>query len=92
MPNIKSAIKRVKVAERNRVKNRSWRTSIRSARTEVAASIGKKKEDSQTALSNAYKVIDMAVSKGILHKNAAARRKSSLAKTVNSTAASKKKK
>ncbi len=93
MPNIKSAIKRVKVAERNRVKNRSWRTSIRSARTEVAASVtSKNKEDSKTALNKAYKVIDMAVSKGILHKNAAARRKSSLAKAVNVVAASKKKK
>ncbi len=93
MPNIKSAIKRVKVAERNRVKNRSWRTSIRSARTEVSASTtSKNKEDSQTALNKAYKVIDMAVSKGILHKNAAARRKSSLAKAVNAVAVSKKKK
>ena len=92
MPNIKSAIKRVKVAERNRLKNRSWRSSIRSAKTEVAASTSKNKEDAQTALNNAYKVIDMAVAKGILHKNAAARRKSGLAKAVNAVATAGKKK
>jgi len=93
VPNIKSAIKRVKVAERNRVNNRGWRTSIRSVRTEVAtAATSKNKEDSQTALNNAYKVIDMSVSKGVLHKNAAARRKSSLAKAVNAVVVSKKKK
>jgi small subunit ribosomal protein S20 len=93
VPNIKSAIKRVKVAERNRLRNRGWRTSIRSVRTEVAtAATGKNKETSQTALNNAYKVIDMAVSKGVLHKNAAARRKSSLAKSINAVAVSKKKK
>jgi small subunit ribosomal protein S20 len=94
VPNIKSAIKRVKVAERNKVRNRTWKTSVRTAKTEVvASSTGKNKETSQTALNKAYKVIDMAVSKGVLHKNAAARRKSSLAKLVNtSTAPSKKKK
>jgi len=92
VPNIKSAIKRVKVAERNRLKNRSWRTSLRSARTEVATATAKNKEESQTALNKAYKVIDMAVSKGVLHKNAAARRKSSLAKVVNSAASVSKKK
>ena len=93
MPNIKSAIKRVKTAERNRDRNRGWRTAIRSVRTEVTTTAtGKNKEDSKTALNNAYKVIDMAVSKGVLHKNAAARRKSSLAKAVNAVAVSKKKK
>ena len=92
MPNIKSAIKRVKVAERNRLSNRTWKTSIRSVKTEVLALVSGTKDECQTALNKAYKVIDTAVSKGVLHKNAAARRKSSLAKAANVGAATKKKK
>lgn len=83
MPNIKSAIKRVKVTERNRARNKAWRSSVRTVRTNVAdtAKAGKK-ADVKKALQNAYKVIDMAVSKGVLHKNAAARKKSRLTKSV----------
>jgi small subunit ribosomal protein S20 len=83
VPNIKSAIKRVKTTERNRVRNKAWRSSVRTVRTSVVdtAKAGKK-ADVQKALQNAYKVIDMAVSKGVLHKNAAARRKSRLTKHV----------
>lgn len=83
VPNIKSAIKRVKVAERNRLNNRTWKTSVRNARTEVTTSSSGSKDACEKALNNAYKVIDMAVSKGVLHKNAAARRKSRLAKVAN---------
>jgi small subunit ribosomal protein S20 len=91
VPNIKSAIKRVKVAERNRLNNKTWRTAVRTARTEVVTSSSGTKDACQKALNTAYKVIDMAVSKGVLHKNAAARRKSRLAKTANVALAKKKK-
>lgn len=94
MPNIKSAIKRVKVAERNRQRNRSWRSAVRTVRTEVSnllPSTGKN-DDWQKAVSQAYKTIDMAVSKGVLHKNAAARRKSRLAQQANVSAKQKTKK
>lgn len=91
MPNIKSAIKRVKVAERNQTKNRTWRTSVRTVKAQVIASTSTSKDACQKALNNAYKVIDTAVSKGILHKNAAARRKSRLAKLANTVTAKKKK-
>lgn len=90
MPNIKSAIKRVKVAERNQTKNRTWRTSVRTVKAQVIASTTSK-DACQKALNTAYKVIDMAVSKGVLHKNAAARRKSRLAKLANTVSAKKKK-
>jgi small subunit ribosomal protein S20 len=93
VPNIKSAIKRVKVAERNRQRNRTWRTSVRTVTREVAAGATNGKEsDPQKALNQAYKIIDMAVSKGVLHKNAAARRKSRAAKQVNASAQPKAKK
>ena len=94
MPNIKSAIKRVKVAERNRQRNRTWRTAVRTVRSEVtnALSQGGKDVDCQKAINQAYKIIDMAVSKGVLHKNAAARRKSRMAKQVNASVKPKAKK
>jgi small subunit ribosomal protein S20 len=83
VPNIKSAIKRVKVSERNRLRNKAWRSSVRTARTKVVDTLkGGTTENLEKALQNAYKVIDMAVSKGVLHKNAAARRKSRMAKAV----------
>ena len=80
MPNIKSAIKRAEIAERNRLRNQAWRSSVRTVRNQVADAVkGGKKDAVAKALQQAYKVIDMAVSKGALHKNAAARRKSRLA-------------
>jgi small subunit ribosomal protein S20 len=83
VPNIKSAIKRVKVAERNRLRNKSWRSSVRTVRTAVVDTVKSAKPEAATeALQNAYSVIDRAVSKGVLHKNAAARRKSRLAKRI----------
>jgi len=79
VPRIKSAIKRVEITERNRVRNRFWKGSIRTARNKVedAAKSGQPKE-AAAALNEAYSKIDRAVSKGILHKNTAARRKSRL--------------
>lgn len=80
VPNIKSAIKRVEVAERNRVRNRAWKTSIRTVQNQVVETVkAGKSEDMAKALQRAYKVIDTAVSKGVMHKNAAARRKSRMA-------------
>lgn len=83
MPNIKSAIKRVETAERNRARNKAWKSAIRSRRNEVEDSVKTADAKSaQAALQNAYRLIDKAVSKGILHKNTAARRKSRLATAV----------
>jgi small subunit ribosomal protein S20 len=83
VPRIKSAIKRVDVAERNRVRNRAWKTYIRSARNRVeeAAKAGKP-ADAMKALNEAYAKIDKAAVKGVLHKNTAARRKSRLAAMI----------
>lgn len=83
MPRIKSAIKRVEVAERNRERNRAWRSSIRTARNKVEEALDSKDANlSAEAIKGAYSVIDRAVAKGILHKNTAARRKARLLKMV----------
>lgn len=80
MPNIKSAIKRVKVAERNRVRNRAWKSQVRTEQTKLEETLKVANvKDIDTHLSAVYAVIDKAVSKGVLHKNTAARKKSRLA-------------
>lgn len=83
MANIKSQIKRIitnkKSQDRNRAVRSEVRTAIRAARTAIATG---NKENAQSALKLAGKTIDKAVSKGVLHKNQAANRKSSIAKQV----------
>ncbi|AHN22577.1 30S ribosomal protein S20 [Lysinibacillus sphaericus] len=80
MPNIKSAIKRVKVNEKANVANSqaksAMRTTVKKAENAVAANA----ENAQELLQAAYKSLDKAASKGLIHKNAAARKKSRLAK------------
>jgi small subunit ribosomal protein S20 len=80
VPNIKSAIKRVEVAERNRLRNRSWKSAVRTVRNEVTEA-GKSADPKKAgeALAHAYQIIDKAVAKGVLHRNTAARKKSRMA-------------
>ena len=83
MANIKSQIKRVKTnaarTERNRAYKSELRTWIRKVRT--AADAGDA-EAAQAALVTAGKKLDKAVSKGVIHENQAANRKSAIAKQV----------
>lgn len=94
MPKIKSAIKRVEVAERNRHYNRMWKSAIRTAKNNVLelATKGGDAKTTQEALNKAYSVIDKAVSKGVLHTNNAARNKARLTILVRKTAEQKPKK
>jgi small subunit ribosomal protein S20 len=83
VPRIKSAVKRVEVTERNRERNRAWRSSIRTARNKVENALDSKDANlSVEALKGAYSTIDRAVAKGVLHKNTAARRKARLVKLM----------
>jgi small subunit ribosomal protein S20 len=87
MPNHKSAEKRVRQNEKRRDINRSNRSKLRTAvkklRTTIAAG---NNQDSQDLLGPTVALIDKAVNKGVLHKNAAARHKSRLTKRVNAAA------
>lgn len=86
MANIKSAKKRILTAERNYERNVAFRSAIKTAVKKVVVLAQAKEKDQaaiNTALSAAYKLCDKAVSKGILHKNTAARKKSRLTKAVN---------
>ena len=83
MANIKSAKKRVLIAEANRLRNTAFKSSIKTAiKKALLLAEGDDKEALNASISNVYKLCDKAVSKGILHKNTAARRKSRLVLAV----------
>jgi small subunit ribosomal protein S20 len=81
--NIKSQIKRIgtnkKAQERNKAVKSGLKTAVRAAREAVAAG---DKEKAAAALAFAGKKLDKAASKGVIHKNQAANRKSAIAKQV----------
>ena len=89
MANIKSAKKRVLIAEANRVRNVAFKTSIKTAvKKALALATGEDKDALNSAVSKVYQLCDKAVSKGILHKNTAARKKSRLVLAIKKLAKS----
>lgn len=84
MANIKSAQKRILIAERNNEKNVAAKSAIKTAVKKVLLSVKDGMvEDAKENLKQAYRLYDKAVSKGVLHRNTAARKKSRLAKKVS---------
>ena len=87
MANIKSAKKRVLIAEANRQRNVAFKSSIKTAvKKALTLATESDKEALDSAISAVYKLCDKAVSKGILHKNTAARKKSRLVLAVKKLA------
>lgn len=84
MANIKSAIKRAKTNEKARIRNKSVKTNLKTSvkKFEAAVSEGDQAK-AQEAFRLAVKKLDMAVTKHVLHKNSASRKKSTLAKALN---------
>jgi small subunit ribosomal protein S20 len=82
MANIKSQIKRNRQNEARRVRTKSINSSLKTSvkKVEAAAASG---EDSAELMRHAQAEIDSAVSKGVLHKKTAARKKSRLAKRAS---------
>ena len=84
MPNHKSAEKRVRQSEKRRAINRSNRTKVRTYIKKLRTTLaGGAKQDVEQVLPETISVIDKAVQKGVLHKNAAARYKSRLTVRAN---------
>lgn len=84
MPNIKSAIKRVKTSEKRRALNASQKSALRtSVKAADVALANNEAETAAAAVKAASTKLDKAVTKGLIHKNAAARKKSRLAKKLN---------
>ena len=84
MANLKSAKKRVLINTKKKEANNEFRTSMRTSikKTEKAV-LANNKEDAKASLHTAVKNIDKSATKGIVHKNYAARQKSRLTKKVN---------
>jgi len=82
--NTKSAEKRIKVIRRRTLRNKSLKSALRTAiRRFEEALAGAAREEAEAALRRALVAIDKAVTKGILHKNTAARKKSRLTRRFN---------
>lgn len=84
MANSKAALKRIRVAERNRLRNRPYRSAARTfvKKAEVAIRSGDR-DAARAAVAVATSMLDKVAGKGIIHKNNAARRKSRLMAKFN---------
>ncbi|MEM9216795.1 MAG: 30S ribosomal protein S20 [Cyanobacteria bacterium P01_F01_bin.150] len=90
MPNIKSAIKRVQIAERNRLRNRDYKSAVRTlmkncftaVETYEAEPTPENMVEVNQRMSVAFSKIDKAVKRKVLHKNNGARKKARLARIV----------
>ena len=96
MANSKSAIKRIAVAERNRLRNKAYKSAIKTltksylgaVNTYTAEPTSENMELVKQAMSAAYCKIDKAVKRNVLHTNNGARKKSSIAKVLAKATAS----
>ncbi len=85
MANIKSQKKRILTAEKARIRNRAVKSELKTAVKKVRDfALEGNKEEAQKAALVAMRLLDKAVSKGVIHKNQAANRKSGVQLLVNS--------
>lgn len=82
MPNIKSAKKRVKVSEKKNLRNRMIKSAVRTSVKKLEAAIAADPQTANAQLVVTTSAIDKATSKGVMHKNAANRKKARLAKQL----------
>lgn len=94
MANIKSAIKRVEIAERNRLSNKAYKSAVKTLSKKYLQTVAAYTADPspellaevQAKMSAAYSKIDKAVKRGVLHTNTGARKKARLARVLNKSA------
>ena len=87
MPNIKSAKKRVLIAKVNSERNKADKSALKITLKKFEAAVAEgNREQADSAYTAAVKSIDQAVKKGIIHKNNAARKKSSITLKMNKLA------
>lgn len=82
MANTRSAEKMIRVAERRRVRNRAVKSAVKTFIRKAERGIFAASEDSAELVVQAISKLDKAASKGVIHKNQAANRKSAIAKQV----------
>tara|TARA_B100000900_G_scaffold62981_1_gene48480 strand:- start:175 stop:468 length:294 start_codon:yes stop_codon:yes gene_type:complete len=91
--NNKSAKKRIQIAERNRLINKSYKSTVKTLIKKTLENCGKYKKDPneenknlvKSSLNNAFSLIDKAVKKNVIHKNNGANRKSKINNFVKTT-------
>jgi small subunit ribosomal protein S20 len=87
MPNIKSVIKDVKKSRQNHLRNVSAKSAMKTFIKKAKTAIDGKEKTAAESVSQACSVIDKTAERGIIHRNAAARRKSRLMKKAAAPAA-----
>ena len=88
MANSKSALKRVQIAERNRLRNKNYKSAVRTLMKKYFIAVDaytanptpEQKQEVLTQMSATYSKIDKAVKRGVFHHNNGARKKSRLSK------------
>ncbi|MDN5347319.1 MAG: small subunit ribosomal protein [Clostridia bacterium] len=89
MPNIKSAAKRVKITAKRTLRNKAVKSQVKTAIKKFRTALMEGTlEQKQLSLRNAIRILDKAVTKGVLHPNTAARKKSRLQRLFNKEIAS----
>jgi len=84
MANIKSAMKQNRQSEKRRVRNAAVRSTVRTAVKSTRIAIeGGQAEQARESLLRTIQVLDKAATKGVIHKNTAARKKSRLMRQLN---------
>lgn len=88
MANVKSAEKRIRVTEAKTLRNRMIKSALKTTIKKFEAAVaGNNAEEAKVAFVNAVRALDMAASKGVIHKNMASRKKSRLAAKLNGLSA-----
>ncbi|MFH7028246.1 MAG: 30S ribosomal protein S20 [Heteroscytonema crispum UTEX LB 1556] len=90
MANTKSALKRAEIAERNRLRNKSYKSAVKTLMKKYLSAVQayaanptpESKKEVDERMSEAYSKIDKAVKRGVLHPNNGARKKSQLARKL----------
>ena len=93
MANNKSAKKRIQIAERNRLMNKSYKSTVRTLTKKTLETCAKYEKDPneenknlvKISLNKAFSLIDKAVKKNVLHRNNGANKKSKINNLVKST-------
>lgn len=83
MPNIKSVVKDVKKSRERRLRNLDTRSKIKTFVKKTKSAMDEQSDQTAALLSETVSILDKAAKRGIIHPNAAARRKSRLMKRIN---------
>jgi len=82
LANTKSARKRIRQSENRRLRNRTVRSKVRTAVKTARGALAETSGDAGTVVLDAIRALDKAVTKGVIHRNTAARKKSALARRL----------